>query len=118
MSIGTSPSVLEFHFAGTPQWTFPPTLFCLSLASSPKAAGLPVELRGRALEHMQQHALSMPIYTDGSKSASGVGWAAIFPGFETFVSLPLVASIFTAELCAIFLALTRIFTLNGFFVIN
>ena len=45
--------------------------------------------------------------------ASGVGCAAIFPDFETFVSLQLMESIFTAELCAIFLALTRISTHNG-----
>ena len=42
-----------------------------------------------------------------------VGCAAIFPNFETFVSLPLMASIFTAELCVIFLTLTRISTHNG-----
>ena len=91
--------------AGTPPWTFPPTRVCLSLTFSLKAAGLPVKLRGQALEHMQRHAPSVPIYTDGSKSASEVGCAAIFPDFETFVSLPLIASIFTAELCAIILTL-------------
>ena len=79
-----------------------------------KASGLPSELRSQALEHMQRHAQPVPIYTDGSKSASGDGCAAIFPDFETFVSLPLMASIFTAELCAIFLALTRISTHTGF----
>ena len=31
-----------------------------------------------------------------------------FPDFDVFISLPLVASIFTAELCAIFLALSCI----------
>ena len=61
---------------------------------------------------MQRHAQSTPIYTDRSKSASGVGCAAVFPDFELFVSLPLMASIFTAELCAIFLALTRISELD------
>ena len=31
-----------------------------------------------------------------------------FPDFDVFISLPVVASMFTAELCAIFLALSRI----------
>ena len=102
--MGASPSVFEFHFAGKPPCTFLPTQVCLSLASSPKATGIPVELRGQAVEHAE----SIPIYTDGSKSTSGVGCAAVFPDFETFVSLPLMALIFTDELCAIFLAFTRI----------
>ena len=37
----------------------------------------------------------------------------MFLEFETFVSLPLMTSIFTPELCAIFLAVTRISTHNG-----
>ena len=105
---GRCSSVLEFYFA----WTFPSTHVCLSLTSYPKATGLPVELLGQALEHMQRHAQSIPIYTDGSKSASRVGCTAVFSDFEMFVSLPLMATIFTAELCAIFLALTQISTHN------
>ena len=54
------------------------------------------------------HASSVPIYTDGSKSSESVGCAAVFSDFDVFVYLPIVASIFTAELCAIFLALSRI----------
>ena len=34
--------------------------------------------------------------------------AAVFLDFDVFISLPVVASIFTAELCAIFLHLSRI----------
>ena len=51
---------------------------------------------------------SVPIYTDDSISSEGVGCVAVFPDFEVFISLPVVASIFRAELCAIFLALSRI----------
>ena len=47
-------------------------------------------------------------YTHGSKSTEGVVCAAVFPDFDVFVSRPVVASIFTAELCAIFFALSRI----------
>ena len=37
-----------------------------------------------------------------------VGCAAVFPDFKVFLSLPVVASILTEELCAIFLDLSHI----------
>ena len=55
-----------------------------------------------------EHAPTDPIYTDGSKSTDGLGCAAVFPAFDIFISFPVVVSIFTAELRAIFLALSRI----------
>ena len=51
---------------------------------------------------------SFLIYTDGSKSGEGVGCPAVFLYFDVFISFPVVASIFTAELCAIFLTVSRI----------
>ena len=51
--------------------------------------------------------LFLSIKVDLSQSVEGVGCAAVFPDFDVFISL-LVAFIFAAELCAIFLALTRI----------
>ena len=72
-------------------WSFPPAHICLFLSNLVKAS------------HAWVHAPAVPIYTDGSKSSEGVGYATVFPGFDMFISLPVVASIFTAELCAIFL---------------
>ena len=54
---------------------------------------------------MQFHASSVPIYTDGYKASEAV---PLFFMILTYSSLPVVASIFTTELCAIFLALSRI----------
>ena len=54
------------------------------------------------------HVPAVPIYTDGLKPSDFVGCAAVFPGFDVAISLPVVSSIFTAELCAIFLVLSRI----------
>ena len=54
------------------------------------------------------YAPSVPSYSDGSKSSEGVGCAAVFPDFDVFISLPVVALICRAELFAIFLALPRI----------
>ena len=44
----------------------------------------------------------------GSKSSEGVGCAAVFPDYDVFISHPVAASVFTVELCVIFLALSRI----------
>ena len=59
------------------------------------------------------HAPAVLIYTDGSKSSEDVGCAAVFLDFDVFISLLLVASIFTAELRAFFLALSRISFYDG-----
>ena len=101
-------NVLEFKFAGAPPCTFPPVRICLFLSKLVKVPHSPSELRCSALEHAQLHAPSIPIYTDGSKSSEGVVCAVVFPDLDLFISLPVVPSIFIAELCAIFLALSRI----------
>ena len=100
--------VLESKFAGAPPWTFPPVRICLFLSKVVKASHSPSKLCCSALEHARVHVPSIPVYTDVFKSSEGVDCAADFPDFDVFISLPVVASIFTAELCAIFLALSRI----------
>ena len=97
--------VLEFKFTGAPPWTFPSVRICLFLLKRVKASHFPSELRCYALEHARVHSPTVPIYTDESKSNKDVGCAAVFPDFDVFTSVPVVASIFTVELCAIFLAL-------------
>ena len=63
------------------------------------------------LEHYATHSDSIHVFTDGSKSDAGVGFGVVFPSFCRGASLPPVASVFTAELSAIVLALQIIFTL-------
>ena len=58
---------------------------------------------------MKSHDNLFPIYTDGSKSDVGVGFAAVSGRFQILSSLPSHASIFTAELFAIKNALLYIF---------
>ena len=53
------------------------------------------------LDHLEQHQGTTPIYTDGSKDDSGVGYAVVFPTFTRKYSIPDVSSVFTAELRAI-----------------
>ena len=58
--------------------------------------------------HMEDHSDSMPVYTDGSKTDTGVGCAAVFPTRSIAVTLPKIATIFTAELEAIRAAIKEI----------
>ena len=62
-----------------------------------KASPFPSELWSFALEHAQLYAPSVPIYTDVSKSSEGVGCAAVFPDFNIFISLPVVALVFPRQ---------------------
>ena len=71
----------------------------------------PLVSRSLFLEHYSSHSNFVPIFTDGSKSDTGVGFSVVFPTFCRGGSLPAVSSVFTAELSAIVLALQLIFTL-------
>ena len=63
---------------------------------------------GLLWKYARVYAPSVPIYIDGFKSSEAVGSAAVFPDFDLFIPLPVVVSMFTAESCVIFLALSRI----------
>ena len=100
-------NILEFKFAGALPWTFPPIRICLFLSKVVKTFHFSSELWSSALEHARLHATSVPIYTDGSKSSEV--WAMpLFFLILMYSSLPVVASILTVELCAIYLSLFRI----------
>ena len=68
----------------------------------------PEHHKQHAIEHIRQKGPHYAIYTDGSKSPSGVGLAATSPSNTIQYSLPSNASVFTAELPAIYSALTII----------
>ena len=61
---------------------------------------------------MKSHNEYFPIYTDGSKSSRGVGFAAICSEFRKSSSLPIITSVYTAELLAIKTALNSILKLH------
>jgi hypothetical protein len=66
------------------------------------------ELHALFAEHQAEHNNTVPIYTDGSKSDGGAGWAAVFPATTVSGKLPIHASVFSAELSAIISALEHI----------
>ncbi|KAK3867038.1 hypothetical protein Pcinc_027469 [Petrolisthes cinctipes] len=52
---------------------------CDTLLSHPKASSLPQELYSLFMNHMDCHFSKTPVYTDGSKSSAGTGFAVVFP---------------------------------------
>src|SRR5678815_5314599 len=81
----------------------------LSLSKSSHPAAL---LKASFLSHSAVHDEFTPVFTDGSKTRDIVGASAVFPDRNLSHTLPPYASIFTAELTAIMIALSRILILN------
>ena len=70
------------------------------------------QLKSSFLEHASEHANSISIYTDGSKSPAGVGCSVVAPDSVIKKKLPANSSVFTAELLAVLTALKYIFFSN------
>lgn len=104
--------VLSVGFGESTPWLSPKPRVCVALSHLHKPENSAFHLRTSFLSHAAMHQDSTPVYTDGSKSAGGVGAAAVFPDCALSHSLPVAASVFTAELWAMILALSRILRLN------
>ena len=95
----------------SPPWTMGKIRVCYHLTHlSRRYNHTPSHYLQLALEHIQRKGPHYAIYTDGSKSSAGVGCAAVSADVISKFSLPKEASIFTAELTAIFMALNQIKT--------
>ena len=96
-----------------PPWNFKTPHICMSLNNSNnRKIDNPNLLKQKALEHMTHHNNCHAIYTDGSKSDLGVGFAVVSERFKIVSSLPSYSSVFTAELFAIKNALNYILNHN------
>ena len=91
-----------------PPWLFPRPSVCPSILPCPKSCTLSVILRSKFLAHLPDHSDAIHIYTDGSKSSSGVGYVVLFPSWSTQRTLPHFASVLSAELSALLLAVQRL----------
>lgn len=103
-------SVCPYRFHRVGYWQFPQISVC-GPAIANKNLLSDYESHALFLEHCSIHSDSTPVFTDGFISEAGVGYGIIFPSFSRDGSLPGVASVFTAEVFAIILALKIIFTL-------
>ena len=94
----TLPRVLRVGIPRIPPWKSPPEVDLFEIRKRDLSDA---EIRVRFLQHTSKYQGSVAIYTDGSKSEDGVGFAAVSVDSTTQGSLPPEASIFTAELLAI-----------------
>ena len=105
------PAVAEICPPKYPPWDRPNMEIC-SIKGSKKNDS-DIQLRASFLEHSSEHDDSCHIYTDGSKSSSGVGCSVVTPDNIIKKRLPSNSSVYTAELMAVLTALKCIFYSNS-----
>ena len=102
------PPILKFP----PPWTINKIKVCTHLSHlSKRYSRTPAHHKQHTIEHIKQKGDHYSIYTDGSKSSYGVGFAIISNDKAIQFSLPKYASVFTAELSALWYAAEEIKTL-------
>lgn len=104
-SLDTSRILLE-TFPTHPPWKINCISTCLQICQYNKRDTPDHTLKGAFNDHLMTHHGSYHIYTDGSKTADGVGCACYSATWTDKSRLPDMASIFTAELMAIRQAIT------------
>ena len=97
-----------------PTWTLKPVEVNFSLARYPKVITPQVEyIQEFRRECREEYRNKRKLYTDGSKRREGVGVAVVWDGGIRAATLPRDASIFSAELYTISMAVTVIKDLDG-----
>ena len=87
---------------------------CRELWKMTKKDNLSADLRARAIEHIEQkHDEETNIYTDGSKSEAGTGFAMVHRDNTITHKIDSRATIFTAEMYAILTAVQSLNQMNG-----
>lgn len=90
------------RYADSP-WTNQTKETCPGIIGTPKNRTSHAIMKATFIEHqLQTHSAEIPIYTDGSKSDEGVGYACLLDGRTTQRRLSEICSIFSAELLAIY----------------
>ena len=98
------PSISYLH----PPYDNSPTHLCPGIMGLSKTDTPPSELRYQFADHRETHTNTLSVFTDGCKRDDGVGYAAVFPTSTRSRRLPDSASIFTAELKAILIAVAQL----------
>ena len=103
----------QTHFSEIPPWQLRSLRVDFSLAKSKKSETSPLEFRTKFYEIRQELPHHVPFYTDGSKEGKRVSAAAFGVGRRVASRLPNHSSIFSAEACAMILALKCIKETTG-----
>ena len=101
------PSLAEVCPPKCPPWVRPNLTVCHDIGNKKNRSD--GELKASFLDHAAEHNNSVAIYTDGSKTTSGVGCSVVTPERIIKKRLPPSFSVFTAELLAVLTALKNIF---------
>ena len=91
-----------------PPWELVAPTIDTSLSGANKDDVLPMEFRAKSLELISSYTNHQHVYTDGSKSDTGVGCAFVHGSTTRTFGLPAAATVFSAELVAIHKALSFI----------
>ena len=93
--------VRRASIASSPPWEQVRPQIDISLADTRKGDVPPYEARFRTMQHISSYEGYAAVYTDGSKTSEGVGCAFVAGRDTRSFSLPVGASVFSAELLAI-----------------
>ena len=92
-------NVLEIAPSRIQPWRIPKAKLCQKTIVKKDTSDQIV--KSMFLEHDETHGDDYKIYTDGSKSSGGVGFAVVTDDFYDAAKMPHTASVYTAELSAI-----------------
>ena len=102
-----SQRIQKVEHSEIPPWLVPEVCVCNKPVTKKNLSE--EEVRSRFLEHDAVHLSQTKLYTDGSKSGSGVGCAVIHEDTAYISKLPDYASVFMAELTAVATALDQVY---------
>ena len=94
-------NILQELTTDVPPWKPMPLTICTDLYKYKKCNISATELKQKFLNHFQDHSTSLTIFTDGSKSHHGVGYAIVTENETIKHRIPNAATNYTAELLAI-----------------
>ena len=103
--------IKEIGWSKLPPWSTPEPVICKKTIA--KRSNSDKVVKTCFLDHDQIHRNSVKLYTDGSKTTNGVGFAVVHGNSSYVGRLSNNASIFTAELTALKLSLEVISTIQG-----
>ena len=109
---GVNSNVISVHYPKVAPWKIENIDYCKELISVKKNSVTDIQFRNLFYEHFSEHNGSFPIFTDGSKTNEGVGYAIAYANNSESRRIPTEASIYTAELLAVSLALKRVYQLK------
>ena len=109
------PDPAENRVAEMQPWLLRTVNICQKEIGNSKRNASTLQLKQNFLSHMNTHSSTNHVYTDGSKSGDGVGFGVVYgDNMSKYIrgTLPMEATVYTAELQAIKVALSMMETSN------